>query len=73
MIDLEGTDPGKFYTLIMTDPDVPNRAMPTEREHLHWLVVNITDRNIAKGEEIVPYKSPLPNLGSGEFVEDLSN
>ncbi|KAE9554365.1 hypothetical protein FO519_002424 [Halicephalobus sp. NKZ332] len=65
VIDLEKTDPGRFYCLVMTDPDVPNRAMPTERELLHWLVVNITDRNIAKGEEIVPYKPPLPNMGSG--------
>uniref|UniRef100_A0AC34PXK7 Phosphatidylethanolamine-binding protein n=1 Tax=Panagrolaimus sp. JU765 TaxID=591449 RepID=A0AC34PXK7_9BILA len=65
LISLERTDPNRFYTLIMTDPDVPNRSMPTEREHLHWLIVNITEQNISKGEEIVPYKSPLPNLGTG--------
>ena len=41
--------------------------MPTEREHLHWLVVNITDNNVSKGEEIAPYKSPLPNLGTGNI------
>uniref|UniRef100_A0AC35FFI9 Phosphatidylethanolamine-binding protein n=1 Tax=Panagrolaimus sp. PS1159 TaxID=55785 RepID=A0AC35FFI9_9BILA len=65
VIDLSRYDPKKFYTLIFTDPDCPNRSMPTEREHLHWLVVNITDNTVSKGEEIVPYKAPLPNLGSG--------
>uniref|UniRef100_A0AC34FPC7 Phosphatidylethanolamine-binding protein n=1 Tax=Panagrolaimus sp. ES5 TaxID=591445 RepID=A0AC34FPC7_9BILA len=65
VIDLSRCDPKKFYTLIFTDPDCPNRSMPAEREHLHWLVVNITDNNVSKGEEIAPYKPPLPNLGSG--------
>uniref|UniRef100_A0AC35EZR6 Phosphatidylethanolamine-binding protein n=1 Tax=Panagrolaimus sp. PS1159 TaxID=55785 RepID=A0AC35EZR6_9BILA len=65
VIDLSRCDPKKFYTLIFTDPDCPNRSMPTEREHLHWLVVNITDNTVSKGEEIAPYKAPLPNLGSG--------
>jgi hypothetical protein len=34
------TENQKLYSLIMTDPDVPNRAMPTEREFLHWMVVS---------------------------------
>lgn len=27
-----------FYTLILTDPDAPNRKNPTRREWNHWLV-----------------------------------
>lgn len=35
------TEKGALYTLVMTDPDAPSRAAPTDREFRHWLVVNM--------------------------------
>uniref|UniRef100_A0A915DAV3 Uncharacterized protein n=1 Tax=Ditylenchus dipsaci TaxID=166011 RepID=A0A915DAV3_9BILA len=65
MVPMEMFNEKKFYTLIMTDPDVPNRAMPTDREFLHWMVTNITGNSLEKGEEVVEYEAPLPKKGSG--------
>ena len=39
-----------FYTLMMVDPDAPSRRNPTNREWLHWLVVNIPGGNVKMGE-----------------------
>ena len=57
---LEFAVPEKLYTLVMTDPDVPNRALPTEREYLHWLVVNVP-----AGEE---WGKQTPKLWAGHEV-----
>ncbi|KAI1719453.1 phosphatidylethanolamine-binding protein [Ditylenchus destructor] len=65
IISLETFNEQKYYTLIMTDPDVPNRAMPTDREYLHWMITNITGNSLEKGNEIVSYEAPLPKKGSG--------
>nr|KAJ0224995.1 hypothetical protein LSAT_V11C100024800 [Lactuca sativa] len=35
-VDVNGGDLRSFFTLIMTDPDVPNPSDPYLREHLHW-------------------------------------
>lgn len=40
-VALEGSEPGKLYTLLMSDPDAPSPNNPTHREWLHWLVTNI--------------------------------
>ncbi|KAH7722088.1 phosphatidylethanolamine-binding protein F40A3.3-like protein [Aphelenchoides avenae] len=64
-VDMKSMDEDKHYTLIMTDPDVPNRTQPTDREFLHWMVINISRNNVDKGDEIVPYVPPLPQRGSG--------
>ncbi|KAI1720687.1 phosphatidylethanolamine-binding protein domain-containing protein [Ditylenchus destructor] len=65
IISLETFNERKYYTLIMTDPDVPNRAMPSDREYLHWMITNITGNSLEKGDEIVSYEAPLPKKGSG--------
>ncbi|KAK7813915.1 hypothetical protein U0070_011022 [Myodes glareolus] len=40
-ISWDGLDPGKLYTLVLTDPDAPSRKDPKFRERHHFLVVNM--------------------------------
>ncbi|KAH6754980.1 centroradiali [Perilla frutescens var. hirtella] len=35
-VHVHGGDMRSFFTLIMTDPDVPGPSDPYLREHLHW-------------------------------------
>nr|XP_018905952.1 PREDICTED: protein D2-like [Bemisia tabaci] len=48
-----------------TDPDVPTRENPTEREYLHWLVGNIYQDQWTTGETIVDYIGPIPEHMNG--------
>jgi len=43
-----------LYTLIMHDPDAP------VGNYLHWIVVNIPENKIEKGDILVQYKGPSP-------------
>lgn len=64
--DLFATE--EYYTIMMVDPDYPSRANPTEREYVHWLVVNIPNSpqiRVNEGTELVPYQAPGPISGSG--------
>jgi len=54
-----------FYTIIMTDPDVPSKSNPKEGEFRHWVVANIPGGDVAKGEEIQEYMAPSPPTGVG--------
>ncbi|KAL7618918.1 CEN-like protein 2 [Lactuca sativa] len=68
-VDVNGGDLRSFFTLIMTDPDVPNPSDPYLREHLHWMVTDIpgtTDSSF--GKELVSYKMPKPNIGIHRYV-----
>lgn len=57
---------GPPYMLVMVDPDVPRRDDPKERSWLHWLVVNINDRNyLEQGDVVMPYEGPKPSPGTG--------
>lgn len=58
-------DPEAFYTLIMIDPDAPNREKPTLGEWRHWLVSNIPGNDVDKGEELQLFEEPQPPQGSG--------
>ncbi|KAK8600479.1 hypothetical protein V6N13_059741 [Hibiscus sabdariffa] len=40
-VEIEGGDMRTFFTLVMTDPDVPGPSDPYLREHLHWIVTDI--------------------------------
>ncbi|XP_038905697.1 protein CENTRORADIALIS-like [Benincasa hispida] len=58
-----------FFTLIMTDLDVPRPSDPYLREHLHWIITDIpgtTDTTF--GREIVSYEIPIPNIEIHRFV-----
>ncbi|XP_015962885.1 protein FLOWERING LOCUS T-like [Arachis duranensis] len=68
-VEVGGHDLRTFYTLIMVDPDAPSPCNPSEREYLHWLVINIPETTEANfGEEIVPYESPRPTAGIHRIV-----
>ncbi|MBA0754008.1 hypothetical protein Gogos_021597 [Gossypium gossypioides] len=53
-VEIQGGDLRTFFTLVMTDPDVPGPSDPYLREHLHWEVVN--------------YEIPRPDIGIHRFV-----
>ncbi|KAI4492287.1 hypothetical protein M0802_009868 [Mischocyttarus mexicanus] len=57
-------DGGVLYTLIMTDPDIPTRGY--NREFRHWIVGNIPEENVAKGEIIAEYVGPAPPKDTGK-------
>src|SRR6266487_6952850 len=59
------TEKSSFYTLMMIDPDAPNRETHKARNWKHWVVVNIPGNDVDKGEEETPYARPTPPLGSG--------
>ncbi|KAI8014089.1 Protein CENTRORADIALIS-like [Camellia lanceoleosa] len=50
-VEIHGGDMRTFFTLVMTDPDVPGPSDPYLREHLHWIVTDIpgtTDASFGK-------------------------
>ncbi|KAL9228571.1 hypothetical protein vseg_004135 [Gypsophila vaccaria] len=58
-----------FFTLVMTDPDVPGPSDPYLKEHLHWVVTDIPGTTDASfGKEVVSYEMPRPNIGIHRFV-----
>ncbi|XP_017855203.2 phosphatidylethanolamine-binding protein homolog F40A3.3 [Drosophila busckii] len=63
-------DDGKFYTLVMTDPDAPSRKDPKFREWHHWLVGNIPGNQVAKGDVLSAYigSGPPPETGLHRYV-----
>nr|AIA10351.1 TFL1 [Vigna unguiculata]AIA10352.1 TFL1 [Vigna unguiculata]AIA10353.1 TFL1 [Vigna unguiculata] len=68
-VEIEGGDMRSFFTLIMTDPDVPGPSDPYLREHLHWIVTDIPGTTDATfGKELVSYEIPKPNIGIHRFV-----
>ncbi|GAB4856445.1 CEN-like protein 2 [Ancistrocladus abbreviatus] len=68
-VEIHGGDMRTFFTLIMTDPDVPGPSDPYLREHLHWMVTDIPGTTDATfGREVVSYEMPRPNIGIHRFV-----
>ncbi|RAL51699.1 hypothetical protein DM860_010417 [Cuscuta australis] len=68
-VSIRGADLRSFFTLVMTDPDVPNPSDPYMREHLHWLVTDIPGTTDATfGRELVSYEMPMPKIGIHRFV-----
>ncbi|XP_057341940.1 protein D2-like [Microplitis mediator] len=55
---------GVLYTLVLTDPDIPVRGY--NREWQHWLVGNIPEDKVAKGEVLTEYVGPAPPLKTGK-------
>ncbi|KAL3185845.1 hypothetical protein MRX96_028731 [Rhipicephalus microplus] len=57
---------GPPFSLLMVDPDAPNRQQPTKRSWLHWMVLNAnSDKKFHEGDEAMSYKGPNPPRGSG--------
>ncbi|XP_016490483.1 protein SELF-PRUNING-like isoform X1 [Nicotiana tabacum] len=68
-VEVQGGDLRTFFTLVMTDPDVPGPSDPYLREHLHWIVTDIPGTTDATfGRELVSYEIPRPNIGIHRFV-----
>ncbi|KAI4322412.1 hypothetical protein L6164_022109 [Bauhinia variegata] len=68
-VQVHGGDMRSFFTLVMTDPDVPGPSDPYLREHLHWIVTDIPGTTDASfGKELVSYEMPRPNIGIHRFV-----
>ncbi|XP_030455738.1 protein CENTRORADIALIS-like [Syzygium oleosum] len=68
-VEVHGGDMRSFFTLVMTDPDVPGPSDPYLREHLHWIVTDIPGTtDAAFGKEVVGYEMPRPNIGIHRFV-----
>lgn len=59
------SQPDSFYTLLMTDPDAPSRALPTLREYRHWLLMNVNGTDLSSGDAIFPYQGSGPPQGTG--------
>lgn len=54
-----------YYTLLMTDPDAPSRADHPFREVRHWLVMNIPESAVEKGDAIFEYRGSGAPKGTG--------
>ncbi|KAL9171430.1 hypothetical protein ABFS82_04G208200 [Erythranthe guttata] len=68
-VEVHGGDMRSFFTLIMTDPDVPGPSDPFLREHLHWIVTDIPGTTDASfGKEVVSYEMARPNIGIHRIV-----
>ncbi|KAL9390988.1 hypothetical protein Peur_014908 [Populus x canadensis] len=68
-VEVHGGDMRSFFTLVMTDPDVPGPSDPYLREHLHWIVTDIPGTTDATfGREVMNYEMPRPNIGIHRFV-----
>ncbi|KAF2895553.1 hypothetical protein ILUMI_10617 [Ignelater luminosus] len=63
-------DSDSFYTLMMVDPDAPNRKIPIFGEWNHWLIVNIPGTELKDGETIREYLKcgPPPLTGLHRYV-----
>ncbi|PSC69363.1 FLOWERING LOCUS T-like isoform X2 [Micractinium conductrix] len=56
------------YTLMLVDPDAPSPTSPKYRSWLHWLVINIPQHDVARGEVAVPYMPPEPAKGKHRLL-----
>ncbi|KAF3556727.1 hypothetical protein F2Q69_00012331 [Brassica cretica] len=63
-VEVHGGDMRSFFTLVMTDPDVPGPSDPYLREHLHWIVTDIPGTT----DVTFGYEMPRPNIGIHRFV-----
>ncbi|KAJ3675098.1 hypothetical protein LUZ60_004140 [Juncus effusus] len=68
-VEVQGGDLRSFFTLVLTDPDVPGPSDPYLREHLHWIVTDIPGTtDVSFGREMVSYENPRPNIGIHRFI-----
>lgn len=54
------------YTLLMLDPDAPNRESHIYRHWMHWMVLNVQCvQSLQGGDVVYAYNGPGPPPGSG--------
>lgn len=49
-----------FYSLIMLNFDMPTKKNPVDSDWVHWLVVNVPENDLSKGDTLVEYVGALP-------------
>ncbi|CRK93170.1 CLUMA_CG006531, isoform A [Clunio marinus] len=52
-----------FFTLVLTNPD--GHFTQENKEYIHWMVGNIRDGDLLKGDTVVPFLQPFPAQGTG--------
>jgi phosphatidylethanolamine-binding protein (PEBP) family uncharacterized protein len=60
--------PGRLYTLIMWDPDVPQQIQPG---FVHWIITNIQSPKDIASNTLLPYKGPSPPSGTHRYYFGL--
>lgn len=56
-------EPGSLWTLLMVNPD--GHLIYNDAEYVHWLVCNIPEDNISKGDTVFDYLPVFPARGTG--------
>jgi phosphatidylethanolamine-binding protein (PEBP) family uncharacterized protein len=60
--------PGRLYTLVMWDPDVPQQIQPG---FVHWIVTNIQSPKDIPLNILLEYKGPSPPSGTHRYFFGL--
>lgn len=60
-----GASDNELYTIIMLDPDAPNRRKPRPGAGLHWLIVNVPGTHVDQGDTLATYFGAGPPENSG--------
>ena len=60
-------EPGKVYTVMMSDPDAQAKSW------LHWLITNIPGEvgDVAEGQSVLNYSPPAPPSGTHRYIFTL--
>ncbi|CAF1314470.1 unnamed protein product [Adineta steineri] len=53
------------FTLIMADPDAPQRGNERAGPWLHWIQADFQGNNISNGKTLADYQGPAPPSGTG--------
>jgi len=60
------TDPQMpYFTLLMVDPDAPQRGNEIAGPWLHWIKASFTENNVDSGTTLADYQGPTPPDGTG--------
>lgn len=65
LIEWDGMEKDKLYTVILTDPDAPSRKNPKFREWHHFIVVNANGNDLSTGFVQSDYVGSGPPKGTG--------
>ncbi|CAF1014024.1 unnamed protein product [Rotaria sp. Silwood1] len=54
-----------YFTLIMVDPDAPQRGNERAGPWLHWIHTGFVGNDLSKGRTLADYQGPAPPPGTG--------